>query len=112
VNCRLKSRTKLALGIMGVVLVVMVLGSAMAIVYAMPLTIQDRDQTRERDQIRDRDCLQDREQIRERECLQCREQLGNPSTCPNFIDVDGDGIYDNCHNEQSIRAMNQHRYGW
>jgi hypothetical protein len=85
---------------MGVALAVMILGSAMAIVYAMPLTIQDRHQTRGRDQIRGRDCLQ------------CREQLGNPSTRPNFIDVDGDGIYDYCHNEQSIRAMNQHRYGW
>ncbi len=97
---------------MGVVLAIMVVGSAMLVVYAMPLTMQDKDQTRERDQIRDRDCLQDREQIRERECLQCREQLGNQFTCPNFVDANGDGICDNCHNEQSIRAMNQHRHGW
>lgn len=93
-SCRLKSKTKLALGIMGVVLAIMVAGSAMLVVYAMPLTIQDRDQ------------------IRERECLQYREQLGNQSTCPNFVDVNGDCICDNCHNEQSIRAMNQYRYGW
>ncbi len=85
---------------MGVVLAIMVAGSTMLVVYAMPLTIQDRDQTRERDQIRDRDCLQ------------YREQLGNQSTCPNFVDVNGDGICDNCHNEQSIRIINQHRYGW
>ncbi len=97
---------------MGVVLAIMVVSSAMATIYAMPLTMQDRDQTRERGQIRERDCLQDREKIWERECLQCRERLGNQFTCPNFVDANGDDICENCHNEQSIRAMNQHRYGW
>lgn len=81
----MNSSTKMALG----VILVLIVGTLAVTAYAAPLATQDRQ--RSRDQIKD------------------------PINCPNFVDQDGDGICDNCQRETGTGLGGHHQYrhgGW
>ena len=106
----MKNNIKLLLG---VVLSAVILSSfAVAVVYAAPITNQDRTQQTRSDQILERNRMRIRDQTCNQNCTQNNTASGNYSECPNFVDENGDGICDNCPGEQGTGLGDQQRHGW